>query len=73
MNEVSNQNNIGAHYSNEQKVKLKKIVATPPSSVPKTVLYSDQEANIKLKNLTKDVYESAKAEKKKGFSFPKLF
>jgi len=66
MEEVSNTQNLNAHYTNSPKVaKPKRVVVSGPNNVPTYHLYSDAEANARLETLNNDVYEAVKRTPKK--------
>lgn len=79
MNEIPQQpqiqpqiQNLNAHYTTQAKVaKPERVVVEGPNDVPKYHIYSDKEANEKLKALNNDVYISVqnapKPAKKKLF------
>ena len=65
MNEISQTQNLNAHYTTEYKIQRPQhVVVTGPDSVPKYHVYTDSEANEKLIALNNDVYESVQKEPK---------
>lgn len=59
--------NIDAHYSTNMKVKRPAIkAADAPFSVPKNKLFSNQDADIKIRSINTDIYEGAQKEKAKN-------
>ena len=75
MSEVTNNQNLNAHYSNETKVqRSNRRIATPPDALPKMHLFNDKDANNRIKAIDKDIYlDSKKEEKKQGTNFVKIF
>lgn len=76
MNEIPKAQNLEAHYSTSTKVaKPEHVVAEGPDSIPKYHIYTDNEANQKLKTLNNDVYEAVQKtpEKKKRKKFLGIF
>ena len=71
MNEISQQQNLNAHYTTEAKVKRpERVVVSGPETIPVRYVYSDREANKKLETLNNDVYVAVQREpkpKKKKF------
>ena len=66
MSEINN-NYLEAHYSTETKVKRPKLVAAEaPASLPKQVLFSNQDADKRMQQINTDIYEGAKKEKAKN-------
>lgn len=70
MDEISQTQNLNAHYTTVSKVKIPQhVVVEGPNNIPKRYVYTDKEANQKLTVLNNDVYESVsrvpKKEKKK--------
>ncbi len=66
MSEINN-NYLEAHYSTETKVKRPKVVAADaPASLPKQVLFSNQDADKRMQQINTDIYEGAKKEKAKN-------
>lgn len=73
MSEINN-NYLEAHYSTETKVKRPKLVAAEaPASLPKQVLFSNQDADKKMQQINTDIYEGAKKEKTKNDFDKKLY
>ena len=71
MNEISQTQNLNAHYTTEPKVKRQEhVVVTGPETIPTRHVYSDREANKKLEKLNNDIYIAVQNEpkpKKKKF------
>ncbi len=71
MNEISQTQNINAHYSTETKIKRPDhVVVSGPDSIPSKYVFSDREANKRLEALNNDVYVAVQREpkpKKKKF------
>lgn len=73
MSEINN-NYLEAHYSTETKVKRPKLVAAEaPASLPKQVLFSNQDADKRMQQINTDIYEGAKKEKTKNDFDKKLY
>ena len=73
MSEIKN-NYLEAHYSTEIKVKRPKLVAAEaPASLPKQVLFSNQDADKRMQQINTDIYEGAKKEKAKNDFDKKLY
>lgn len=73
MSEINN-NYLEAHYSTETKVKRPKLVAAEaPASLPKQVLFSNQDADKRMQQINTDIYEGAKKEKAKNDFDKKLY
>ena len=73
MSEINN-NYLEAHYSTETKVKRPKLVAAEaPASLPKQVLFSNQDADKRMQQINNDIYEGAKKEKTKNDFDKKLY
>ena len=73
MSEINN-NYLEAHYSTETKVKRPKLVAAEaPASLPKQVLFSNQDADKRMQQINTDRYEGAKKEKAKNDFDKKLY
>ena len=69
MTEVSNTQNLNAHYSDKKKVsRPKNFVVDAPNSVPTNKIYDDVSANNRMKSICNDIYEGAKQEQKKDGS-----
>ena len=67
MEEISQAQNLNAHYTSSPKVtKPKNIVVSAPNNIPKHHIYTDQEANEKLCALNNDVYEAVQRTPKKN-------
>lgn len=67
MNEISQPQNLEAHYTTSAKIeKPKHVVADGPDSIPKYHVYTDREANMKLSAIEKDIYESVEKAPKKS-------
>ena len=65
MNEISQPQNLNAHYTNETKIKRpERVVVTGPETIPTRHIYSDREANQKLEALNNDVYIAVQREPK---------
>ena len=75
MSEVINSQNLKPHYSSDAKVqRSKRAIATPPDVLPKVHLFSDKDANNRIKAIDKDIYLDSKKEKnKEGMNFVKIF
>lgn len=75
MSQTSSTQNLNAHYTNNPKViRTKNRIANAPVNLPKHHLYSDIDANDRMKNLNNDIYQSYKNEKNKsGITFLKIF
>lgn len=75
MTEVSNNNNLSAHYSANPKVNRPTgIVATAPVELPKMHLFNDKDANIRMNAINQDIYQDSKKEEKRyGRQFIKVF
>jgi len=66
MEEIKQTNNLDAHYTTYSKVaKPQKVVVSGPDNIPKYHMYTDREANEKLKAIEYDVYESIQKTPKK--------
>ena len=64
MNDISKTQNLEAHYTTSTKiVKPKHVVVEGPDNIPKYKIYTDREANKKLAELDKEIYESVKSKK----------
>ena len=64
MTTINNKQNLDAHYSNNTKIKRKPMVVTPPvETIPEVKLWNDEQANIRIKALNKDLYERTKTKK----------
>ena len=73
MSEIKN-NYLEAHYSTETKVKRPKLVAAEaPASLPKQILFSNQDADKRMQQINTDIYEGAKKEKTKNDFDKKLY
>ena len=73
MSEINN-NYLEAHYSTETKVKRPKLVAAEaPASLPKQILFSNQDADKRMQQINTDIYEGAKKEKAKNDFDKKLY
>ena len=73
MSEINN-NYLEAHYSTETKVKRPKLVAAEaPASLPKQILFSNQDADKRMQQINTDIYEGAKKEKTKNDFDKKLY
>lgn len=73
MSEIKN-NYLEGHYSTETKVKRPKVVAAEaPASLPKQVLFSNQDADKRMQQINTDIYEGAKKEKAKNDFDKKLY
>ena len=73
MSEINN-NYLEAHYSTETKGKRPKLVAAEaPASLPKQVLFSNQDADKRMQQINTDIYEGAKKEKAKNDFDKKLY
>jgi len=65
MNQISQTQNLNAHYTTEAKVKpMERIVVTGPETIPVRHVYSDREANKKLEKLNNDIYIAVQNEPK---------
>ena len=75
MSEVTNNQNLNAHYSTESKAyRPQRPIATPPDTLPRMHLFNDKDANNKIKAIDKDIYlDSKKEEKRQGANFIKIF
>lgn len=75
MVEVSNNQNLSAHYSTSAKVtRPERPVANPPATLTKPHLFDDKDANNRLKMINQDIYkDSKKEENKAGVKFLKIF
>lgn len=75
MQDVSNNQNLNAHYSNNAKVKRpSRPVASPPESLSKPHLFNDRDANNRIKAINQDIYlDSKKEENRSGLNFIKVF
>lgn len=66
MEDVTQTQNLGAHYTNVPKVSIPKhVVVTGPENIPVQHVYTDREANAKLAMLNNDVYVAVKNTPKK--------
>ena len=73
MSEINN-NYLEGHYSTETKVKRPKVTAAEaPASLPKRVLFSNEDANKRMQQINTDIYEGAKKEKAKNDFDKKLY
>ena len=75
MSEVNNSQNLKAHYSTNTKVqKPPKKAVTAPNTLPVMHLYSDKDANQRIRALNQDIYHDSKIEEKRNvFNFAKVF
>lgn len=65
MPEVSNHQNLEAHYANVSKAdKTKNRIASAPQTLPAVHLYNDQDANIRMNAINNDIYQASQKEKK---------
>lgn len=65
MNEISQAQNLNAHYTTAPKVeKPKHVVVDGPENIPTRHIYSDKEANAKLEALNNDVFVAVQKEPK---------
>ena len=70
MAQISNNQNLNAHYSTETKVKRpNKTVANAPSNLPNNKMpYYDREATKRMQAINESIYNDCKKEKKRGIS-----
>ena len=75
MAEISNTQNLNAHYSTNAKVQRPaRPVDYAPNSLPKPHLFNDTDANNRMKAINQDIYiDSKKEENRAGFNFIKIF
>ena len=75
MVEVSNNQNLNAHYTTNAKViRPERPVANPPAILTKPHLFDDKDANNRLKMINQDIYKDSKKEENKyGIKFLKIF
>lgn len=75
MAEISNDQNLNAHYSTNAKAKRpERPVANPPATLSKPHLFNDNDANNRLKMINQDIYQDSKKEEKKdAIKFLKIF
>ena len=67
MNEISETQNLNAHYTNSPKVaKPQRVVVNGPDNIPVYHIYTDAEANARLEEINNDVYEAVKRTPKKN-------
>ena len=66
MSEISNNQNLEAHYVKNPKVqRTVNSVVTAPQTVPHTRLFSDKDANSRMKMINHDIYQDSQKEKKR--------
>lgn len=64
---MSDVQNLNAHYSQNISTPMpKKVVVSPPQTLPSQHLYNDIDANKRLKAINNDIYQDANKEKKKS-------
>ena len=75
MTEINDVNSLNAHYTTAIKAELpKQMVAKAPDNIPKYGTYRDADANIRLRAINQDIYESEKQiPKKKEKKFLGIF
>jgi len=67
--------NLNSHYTSNPKVERpQKTIVSPPNNLPVKHLYSDRDANNRMKFINNDIYQGFKQEKQKeDISFTKIF
>ena len=75
MTEVSNTQNLNAHYSTSAKVaRPERVVVSAPSAIPTNHLFNDSDANKRMETICNDIYVDTKKEKSsEGRNFAKIF
>ena len=70
MSQITQNQNLNAHYSANTKVKRPaNIVANAPSTLPNNKMpYYDSEATKRMQSINESIYNDYKAEKQKGTS-----
>jgi len=70
MTQITNNQNLNAHYTTETKVKRpSKTVANAPSNLPNNKMpYYDREATKRMQNINESIYRDCQAEKKQKTS-----
>ena len=70
MAQITNNQNLNAHYTTETKVKRpSKTVANAPSSLPNNKMpYYDKDATKRMQNINESIYRDCQAEKKQKTS-----
>ena len=60
---ISHTQNLEAHYITSDKTQRPDhLIAQPPTSIPKTHLFDDKDANERLKAINQDIYDGYKKE-----------
>lgn len=75
MTEISNNQNLNAHYTTNAKAQRStNAVASAPVDLPKHHLFSDKDANNRMKAISYDIYQDSKKEENRhAKNFSKVF